>query len=206
MASNSVDGPQRRKRRPPGVAGGEPDRTDRRDPPDAEPDRTDRRDPPDAEPDRSERRNPPDAADAELSRSERRNQAARAALAPLAPGERPAPLLVAIAVAGLLGAGNAIAYAAGAKIASRHPGAGVLAFTAVMAVLAGGMFARRYLAVLAFEALLAVTVMFFSLFLVEASNLEGVLLCVGVIGAGGWLFWKLVRVMGRLSAPRQSSS
>ncbi len=141
----------------------------------------------------------------EPSRSELRNQAARAELAPLAPGERPAPLLVAVAVAGLLGGGNAIAYAAGAKISGHHPGAGVLSFSAVMALLAGGMWARRYVAVLAFEALLAIAVTLFTLFLVEASNVEGLLLAVAVIVGGGWLFWKLVRVMGRLAAPRQSS-
>ena len=139
------------------------------------------------------------------SRSELRNQAARAELAPLAPGERPVPLLVAVAVAGLLGAGNAIAFAAGAKISGHHPGAGVLSFSAVMALLAAGMWTRRYLAVLAFEALLAIAVLLFTLFLVEASNVEGLLLAVAVIAGAGWLFWKLVRVMGRLAAPRQSS-
>jgi hypothetical protein len=142
----------------------------------------------------------------EQTRSQLRDQAARDALAPLGPDERPPALLAAVVVCCLLGAANLIAYAAGARIGGRHPGAGVLAFSAVMALLGGGMWARRYLAVLAFEALLAVTVAFFSLFLVEASNVEGLLLCVGVIGAGGWLFWKLVRVMGRLSAPRQSSA
>jgi hypothetical protein len=192
---SSVDGPRRRKRRPP-AAGGGAGRPERRDQADAQ----------QAQAGRPERPDQADAEQAEPSRSELRNQAAREALAPLAPGERPVALLVAVAVAGLLGGGNAIAYAAGAKIASRHPSAGVLAFTAVMALLAGGMFARRYLAVLAFEALLAVTVTFFTLFLVEASNVEGVLVCLAVIGGGGWLFWKLVRVMGRLSAPRQSSS
>jgi hypothetical protein len=232
---SSVDGPRRRKPRPPGAVGGAGG-TERREAPDvaqAQPSRSERGDLPDptraqpSDPERGdlpraaqaqpggpergdlpgpERGDPGAAEQAQPSRSERRNQAAREALAPLAPGERPAALLVAIAVAALLGGGNAIAYAAGAKIASRHPGAGVLAFTAVMALLAAGMFARRYLAVLAFEALLAVTVTFFTLFLVEASNVEGVLLCLGVIGGGGWLFWKLVRVMGRLSAPRQSSS
>jgi hypothetical protein len=180
----SVDGPQRRKRRPPGVA------------PDAQR----------ARPEPADGRGSPDAPDAQPSRSELRNQAARAALDPLAPGERPRALLAAVAVTALLGAGNAIAYAAGAKIGTRHPTPGVLSFSALMALLAVGMWARRYLAVLAFEALLAITVTFFTLFLVEASNLEGVLLCVAVIGAGGWLFWKLVRVMGRLSAPRHSSS
>jgi hypothetical protein len=139
------------------------------------------------------------------SRSQRRDQAAREALAPLAPGERPATLIVAVVLAALLGAGNVIAYAVGAKIAGRHPGIGVLAFTGLMALLAGGMWTKRYIAVLAFEGLLALAVLLFSLSLIEAANLQAVLLCVGVIVGGGWLFWKLVRVMGRLAAPRQSS-
>jgi hypothetical protein len=197
---SGVDGPKRRKRRPPAPAGA--DRARGAAGTGAGAGRGPDRGAADA-PAPGERAALPAP---EPSRTELRNQEARLALAPLAPGERPRPLLAAIAVAGLLGAGNLIAYTAGAKIAGHHPGAGVLAFTAVMALLAGGMWARRYLAVLAFEALLAVTVIFFSLFLVEASNLEGVLLCVGVIAGGGWLFWKLVRVMGRLSAPRQSSS
>ena len=141
----------------------------------------------------------------ERGRSEVRDEAARAALAPLAPGERPRPLATAVIVCVTLGAANAIAYAASARIDGKHPGVGVLAFSGLMALLAGGMWARRYLAVLAFEALLALIVLVFSLFLVEASNIEAVILCVAVIGAGGWLFWKLVRVMGRLSVPHQSS-
>jgi len=139
-------------------------------------------------------------------RSAQRDEAARAALAPLAPGERPRPLVAAVLVCALLGAGNAIAYAANAHIDGRHPGVGVLAFSGLMALLAGGMWAKRYLFVLAFEALLALAVLVFCLFLVEASNIEAVVLCVVVIGAGGWLFWKLIRVMGRMSAPPQSSS
>ena len=140
------------------------------------------------------------------SRGQRRDEAARAALAPLLPGERPRALLSAILVCAALGAANAIAYAANATIEGRHPGPGVLAFSALMALLAGGMWLRRYLAVLAFEALLAIAILVFSLFLVEASNVQGVLVCVAVIGGAGWQFWKLVRVMGRMSAPSQSSS
>jgi hypothetical protein len=190
--------PQRRKRRPPaGAETGRPQDAEQPEPAGPEPVRPESAglEPVRPEPSRPQR-----------SRSELRNEAARAELAPLAPGERPAPLLVAVAVAGLLGAGNAIAYAAGAKISGHHPGVGVLSFSAVMALLAAGMWARRYLAVLAFEALLAIAVLLFTLFLVEASNFEGVLLAVAVIAGGGWLFWKLVRVMGRLAAPRQSSS
>jgi hypothetical protein len=81
----------------------------------------------------------------------------------------------------------------------------VLAFSGLMALLAGGMWTRRYIAVLAFEALLALTVILFALFLVEAANVLGLLLCVAVIAGAGVLFWKLVRVMGRLAAPRAHS-
>jgi hypothetical protein len=142
--------------------------------------------------------------DARLSRREaraERDEAARRALEPLAPGERPRPLLAAIALAAALGAGNAAAYAAGATIDGKHPGPGVLAFSALMAVLAAGMWTRRYLAVLAFEALLVLAVLFFSLFLIESANVLALVVCLAVVGGGGWLFWKLVRVMGRLAAP-----
>jgi hypothetical protein len=137
------------------------------------------------------------------SRSEVANEAARAALKPLAPGERPAPLLTAIAVATLLGLGNLIAYAAGAKIAGRHPGPEVLAFTVLMGMLATGMWLPRYWAVISFEALLTLIILVFSLFLIDASNVEALVLCVAVIAAAGWLFWKLIRVMGRLATPPQ---
>ncbi|HEY5390210.1 MAG TPA: hypothetical protein VIJ83_06600 [Solirubrobacteraceae bacterium] len=160
-----------------------------------------------APPRRRKARPPADAAPSPRAQARRaREEEARAALTPLAPGERPRPLLAAVAACTLLGGANVIAYAAGAKIDGHHPGAGVLAFTGLMALLGGGMWARRYLAVLAFEALLALVVLVFALFLVEASNIEAVALCVGIIGLGGWLFWKLVRVMGRMSAPRQPSS
>ena len=122
-----------------------------------------------------------------------------------APGERPRALLAAVAVSALLGLANAIAYAAGATIAGKHPGPGVLAFSGLMAILAAGMWWRRYLAVLAFEALMVAIVLVFALLLVEAANLEAVALCIFVIGGAGALFWKLVRVMGRMAAPRQSS-
>lgn len=135
-----------------------------------------------------------------------RDELARAALAPLAPGERPRALLAAVAVSALLGVGNAIAYAAGATIAGKHPGPGVLAFTGLMAILATGMWLRRYFAVLAFEALLVAIALVFTLLLVEAANIEAIALCILVVGGAGALFWKLVRVMGRIAAPGGQSS
>ncbi len=68
------------------------------------------------------------------------------------------------------------------------------------ALLALGMYRRRYWAVLGFEALLAFQIIVTSLALVVASTMLAAGLCVLSIVLGGWLFWKLVRVMGRIQA------
>ncbi len=146
----------------------------------------------------------PEAAPKE-SRSEQRAAVVRADLEPLAPGELPAALAVSIAIAALLGLGNLIAYAVGVKINGRHPGPGILSFSGVMAVGVWGMVRRRYWAVLAFQALVAVTVLYFCLLLIVASNALALIVCLLVIGCGSWLFWKLVRVMARIQAPTSTS-
>jgi hypothetical protein len=136
------------------------------------------------------------------ARAEERNAAVRATLRPLAPDERPVPLVVAAALAAALAGGNLVAFAAGLEVDGRRPAAsGVLLFVVLMLVAAWGMWQRRYWAVLGFEALLGVTLAVAALSLFVASNLAAVALCVAILGLGGWLFWKLVRVMGRLQAP-----
>jgi hypothetical protein len=138
------------------------------------------------------------------ARAEQRNAEVRAQLAPLAPGERPGPLVAAALVAALLGTANLVALLAGLDVEGEEPSAiGVLAFCAVMFLAAVGLWQRRYWAVLGFEALLGIIVVFFSLFLLRASNVLAVVVCVPIIGGAGWLFWKLIRVMGRLQAPQR---
>jgi len=139
----------------------------------------------------------------ERTRSQIRDDAARAALEPLGDGERPIGLLAAVAVAGALALANAIAYFAGAKIGGKHPGASVLAFSVLTGTLAVGMALARYWAVILFQALLTLIILLFSLFLVEAESLGGAALCVGVLVPSGWLFWKLIRVMGRIQVTRR---
>jgi hypothetical protein len=133
-----------------------------------------------------------------LSARERR---APVELEPFAPGERPRALLVAAAVCALV----AVAVLVGGLTVhdlSRHGGSlpGAVFLAAIFALLAQGLYRRRYLAVLAFEALLAFQVIATSLALVVASTLKAAGICVVSIGLGGWLFWKLVRVMGRIQA------
>jgi hypothetical protein len=137
------------------------------------------------------------------ARAEERNAAIRATLEPLAPGERPPALKVAIGVALALGLANLVAFAAGAQVAGRGGSAGGLVFVAVMLLAAWGMWQRRYWAVLGFAMLLALIAVVFSLLLLVASNLLAVVLCLAVTFGAGWLFWKLIRVMARLQAPER---
>jgi len=130
-----------------------------------------------------------------------RDEAARAALSPLAAGERPPALRIAVAVAALLAVGIAVS-ALTVHDLRRHGGsapAGVF-LAAVLAALAWGMHRRRYWAVLGFEGLLAFQILVTSLALVVASTALAAAVCVLSVGLGGWLFWKLVRVMGRIQA------
>ena len=123
------------------------------------------------------------------------------ALQPLGDDERPAALRVAVAVAGALALGVVVSIAS-VRDLSRHGGSlpGGLFLAGVLLILAWGMYARRYWAVLGFEALLAFQVIVTSLALIVAETLLAAGLCALSIGLAGWLFWKLVRVMGRIQA------
>jgi hypothetical protein len=126
---------------------------------------------------------------------------ARAALKPLAADERPRALLVAIAVCALLAAAVLLG-ALSVHDLSRKGGSlpGAIFLAAILALLAQGMYRRRYFAVLGFEALLAFQILVTSLALVVASTIAAAAACLLGVGLGGWLFWKLVRVMGRIQA------
>jgi hypothetical protein len=134
-----------------------------------------------------------------------RDDIARASLQPLGNDERPTSLLVAVVVAGLL----AVAIAIGAFTIhdlSRHGGSlpGGVFLAGVLALLAVGMYRRRYWAVLSFQALLAFQILVTSLALVIASTLLAAALCLVSIVLAGWLFWKLVRVMGRIQVSERA--
>ncbi len=130
-----------------------------------------------------------------------RDEPLRATLTPLGEAERPRPLLIAIAVAALLAVGIAVSVVTVHDL-RRHGGSvpGGLFLALVLAALALGMYRRRYWAVLGFEGLLAFQILVTSLALVVASTVLAAVVCALSIGLAGWLFWKLVRVMGRIQA------
>jgi hypothetical protein len=145
----------------------------------------------------------PDFSATYRSRSEARNAAARATLTPLTPGERPWPLLVAIGLTALAGGSQLILFLIGVKVQGHKVPPSSLVLFVVLLVCAAGMWRLWYQAVLAFMVLLALVICAFALLLVEASNLLGVVVGLAIVFGGGFLFWKLVRVLGRLQAPQR---
>ena len=139
--------------------------------------------------------------DPRSARRERRDEQARAALTPLGEHERPPALIVAVIVCALLAAVVAVAGLSDHNL-TKHGGsrAGALFLAVVFLLLAQGIYRRRYWAVLGFEALLTFQIIATSLAVVLAETLLAAGACVLAIGLGGWLFWKLVRVMGRIQA------
>jgi hypothetical protein len=135
--------------------------------------------------------------------SEQRNAELRERLTPLAEGERPGAVTAGAIVSAVLAVLVVVGYAAGARIGDEGTLAGALLLAAILLVAAWGMWNVRYWAVLGFEALLAFQVIVASLSLLVASNVWAAVLCLAVIGLGGWLFWKLIRAMARIQMPER---
>jgi hypothetical protein len=139
------------------------------------------------------------------ARSRERDEAARAALVPLAPGERPRAVTVAALLAGVIALANLGLIAAGWEVDGERPVLGGLIFSGVMAVAAIGMWKLRYWAVLGFQVLLGVSLVFALLGLLRASNLAAVLTGLAVVAIAGPLFWLLIRAMARIQMPRRET-
>jgi hypothetical protein len=145
----------------------------------------------------------PAPTEPQLTRSQRRDAEVRAALSPLGAGERPGAILISAAVAALLGLANLVLFAVGLKIDGKHPAAsGIVIFSLLMLACAVGLWRLWYGAVLGFMALLAIIATIFALLLIESSNLLGLVVALLVVGASGFLFFKLVRVLSRIQMPR----
>jgi hypothetical protein len=139
------------------------------------------------------------------ARSRERDEATRAGLKPLAPGERPTAVTIAAVLAALLVVANLVVYLAGWEVQGSQPSLrGLLSYSVILGAAAVGMWLGKYWAVLGFEMLLAITIIFTALFLLRASNWEAVLFCAGVLGVCGPLFWFLIRAMARLQMPTRT--
>jgi hypothetical protein len=142
------------------------------------------------------------------SRSEARNEAARAALKPLAPGERPTAVTVGAIVAALFAVANVVAVIFGwDQGVDEDDRARALAYTilatGVLLAVAWGMWKSKYWAVLGMQTLLALTLIASALGLVTAGNLGATVILVVILAAAGTLFWFLVKAMARIQMPER---
>jgi hypothetical protein len=137
------------------------------------------------------------------ARSRERDEAAREALVPLTPGERPWPIVVSAVLAGLFAVANLGFILAGWKVDGERPIVGGLVFVAVMAAAAIGMWQLKYWAVLGFEVLLGVTFVGALLSLLRAGDAWAALLAVIVMAVTGPLFYLLIRQMARIQLPKR---
>jgi hypothetical protein len=138
-----------------------------------------------------------------MTRSQRRDAQVRAGLTPIGPGERPGAIVAGAIIALLVGAGQLIAFVAGLKIHGKTPAAGgTVLLSLLLIVCAVGMWRLWYGAVLGFMALLAIVATLFCLYLIEASNLLGLIVALVVVAGSGFLFFKLVRVLSRIQMPK----
>jgi hypothetical protein len=139
------------------------------------------------------------------ARGRARDDEIRAGLVPLAPGERPRVVTLAAIIAFVFAIANAAAGLTGNDIstASGDPSVATAITTALLLVAGFGMLARQYWAVLGFETILGLQIVFFSLYLIGVQSLVDAILPLVAIGLLGWLFWKLIRPMALLQMPQR---
>jgi len=133
------------------------------------------------------------------ARGRERDEAIRASLEPLKPGERPGAVTAAAILAALLG----LLLVVRAIVDEEAQRGGVLLFAAVMFVAAAGMWKAQYWAVLGFEFFLGLTLVFAAVSLMFASNALGAVYALAILACAGTLFWKLVRAMARIQMPKR---
>lgn len=146
-------------------------------------------------------------SEAELSRSERKNAEVRATLEPLEPGERPWPIVVAAVIACALALVTIGFYAAGTRpsLGGTKPSfASVIPYSVIMLACGVGTWMKRYWAVLGFQTLLAIGLLGASLALIKVDSVWWGIAVAIVIAAAAYLFWKLVRVLGRIQMPTRT--
>jgi hypothetical protein len=136
------------------------------------------------------------------ARSEERNQAARDALEPLEPDERPGVVTAGAIISGLVSLSIVIGYGAGVEVDGEQPKLiQVLAPAIVFAVMAWGMWHARYWAVLGFQTVLLLALVWASLSLLTASRWQQAIGNVALIAGSGALFYLNIKAMARIQMP-----
>ena len=152
--------------------------------------------------------------EAMAARTEARNRAAREALEPLAPDERPTVVTIGAAVAALIAVSAIVGYVAGVEVTQfgsdgieqgedQAPLLSIVAVVGLMGTMAWGMWKARYWAVLGFQALLVIVLVAASLGLIQATEWPQALGTTLLIAGTGAMFYFLVKALARIQMPQR---
>jgi len=144
------------------------------------------------------------------ARAEERNQAAREALKPLSPGERPTVVTVAAAlstlVAVILWVSCGVAAFTGAKVDGQSVNLIQWVFLAfIVTTMAWGMWRARYWAVLGFQMSLVLLILAGVFGLVLATSVLQIISTAILVAGLSVLFWFMVKAMARIQMPERPS-
>ncbi len=130
-----------------------------------------------------------------------KNEIAREQLEPLREGERPWVVVLCAVLALMIAIANLVAAALLVADGRVSTALGAATFGVVMLVVARALWTLSYLAVLGFQALLVVVMMFTFLRLILVSDVAGLLAGLGLLAFAGTLFWFMVKAMARIQMP-----
>ncbi len=152
--------------------------------------------------------------EARATRTEAKNQAAREALEPLGPTERPTVVTVGALLSALLAISILVAYVLGAEVAqfdnfgnrtgeAKPNILAALVPMSILSVMAYGLWKAKYWAVLGFQTLLVLVIVFTALGLAQATQLTQVLGNLGLLVLGSFLFYRMIKAMARIQMPER---
>ena len=142
------------------------------------------------------------------ARVEEKNRAAREALEPLEPEERPGVVTIGAVISAVISlifaVSTCVAIFGNVQIDGEEPNlVYLIATTALTAAMAWGMWRARYWAVLGFQACLAIIVLASALGLTVAATIpQAVATTVLLIGCGT-LFFFMIKAMARIQMPER---
>lgn len=132
--------------------------------------------------------------------AEEKNAVVRAQLKPLAPGERPGVLKVAAVYCALLPTANLTALLLNSGSLDTQAKVLSIIFAVVLYAIAIGMWRAVYGALISFQGFLVLSMVLGTFRLIFATSWMELAALLVILGISGWLFWKLIRIMGRIQA------
>ena len=148
------------------------------------------------------------------ARIEAKNEAAREALEPLEPDERPTVVTVAAVISALLALGTVLAYALGLEVGefdefgnetgeTKPAVFPTVVSTAILSAMAYGLWRARYWAVLGFQTILVLVIVVVVLALVQVTEIPRALGFVAILALTSLLFYRMIKAMARIQMPER---